>query len=89
MTLPTYKVELAPHALRSLRKLERPLQVRIAHAIDSLAADPRPHGAVKLSGEDDLYRIRTGDYRIIYSVVDRVLTVLVIAIGHRRDVYRR
>ncbi|HEX6576542.1 MAG TPA: type II toxin-antitoxin system RelE/ParE family toxin, partial [Gemmatimonadaceae bacterium] len=77
MTRPIYNVELAPAALRSLRKLERPVQVRIAHAIDLLAADPRPHGAVKLSGEDDLYRIKTGDYRIIYSVVDRVLTVLV------------
>ncbi|HEX6573503.1 MAG TPA: type II toxin-antitoxin system RelE/ParE family toxin, partial [Gemmatimonadaceae bacterium] len=59
------------------------------HAIDLLAVDPRPHGAVKLSGDEDLYRIRTGDYRIIYSVVDRVLTILVIAIGHRREVYRR
>jgi mRNA interferase RelE/StbE len=69
--------------------LERPTQVRIAHAIDSLADDPRPRGAVKLAGDQDFYRIRAGDYRIIYSITDEKLIVLVIAVGHRRDIYRR
>jgi mRNA interferase RelE/StbE len=69
--------------------LERPTQVRIAHAIDSLADDPRPRGAVKLAGDQDFYRLRAGDYRIIYSITDEKLIVLVIAVGHRRDIYRR
>ena len=83
-----YHVELTSSAARSLRKLKRSVQVRIGHVIDSLARDPRPHGAIRLSGEEDLYRIRSGDYRVIYSIADNVLIVLVIAIGHRRDVYR-
>ena len=89
MTRPKYEIELTASAARSLRKLERPAQVRIAHAIDSLANDPRPRGAVKLSGDDDFFRIRTGDYRIIYSIADDKLIILVIAVGHRRDIYRR
>lgn len=84
-----YEVRLAPAALRSLKKLNRPVQVIIAHAIDSLAANPRPHGVVKLSGEAELYRIRSGDYRIIYAIEDDVLVVLVVAIGHRREIYRK
>lgn len=89
MTRPRYEVQLTPSALRSLRKLQRPIQVRVAHAIDSLAVNPRPPGTTKLSGEDELYRVRVGDYRIIYSIEDRVLIVLVVAIGHRRDIYRK
>jgi len=58
-------------------------------AIDDLEQNARPSGCVKLAGEPDLYRIRVGDYRIIYQVNDLKLTVLVLAIGHRRDVYRR
>lgn len=89
MTGPQYDVELTTSAARSLKKLERSVQVRVAGAIDSLALDPRPTGAIKLSNQDDIYRIRTGDYRIIYSVTDRKLIVLVIAIGHRREIYRK
>jgi len=58
-------------------------------AIDDLEQNARPSGCVKLAGEPDLYRIRVGDYRIIYQVNDLKLTVLVLAIGHRREVYRR
>ena len=89
MNRPRYEVELTSSAARALRKLDRPVQVRIARAIDSLAIDPRPNGTIKLSAEDDIYRIRSGDYRIIYSIADRRLTVLVIGIGHRRDIYRK
>ena len=85
----TYDIEITASAARSLRKLERPAQVRIGHVIDSLATQARPSGAIKLSGGDELYRVRIGNYRIIYSIVDNVLTVLVVAIGHRRDIYRR
>ena len=61
---------------------------RLITKIYALAADPRPPGCEKLSGIRDLYRVRQGDYRIVYSIADRVLTVEVIKIGHRREVYR-
>ena len=67
---------------------EAPLYARLRTAIDVLAQDARPAGCIKLAGEPDLYRIRVGDYRIIYQVRDRILTVLVVSIGHRRDIYR-
>ena len=56
--------------------------------IEALGTDPRPRGRQELSASDDLYRIRSGDYRIIYQVQDDRLVVLVIRVGHRRDVYR-
>jgi mRNA interferase RelE/StbE len=89
VTRHNYQIELTASAARSFRKLDRAAQVRVAHAIDTLASDPRPKGVVKLSSEEDLYRIRSGDYRIIYSIADDILIVLVVAIGHRREVYRR
>lgn len=57
-------------------------------AIEILAATPRPAGAVKLAGGDGEWRIRTGDYRIVYEVHDGMLVVLVVAVGHRREIYR-
>ncbi len=64
------------------------MQARIAAAIEALADEPRPHGVVKLAGRDD-FRIRVGDYRIVYAVDDAERVVLVARIAHRRDVYRR
>ena len=58
-------------------------------AIELLATDPRPPGATKLSGREGEWRVRTGDYRVVYEVDDGVLRVLVVAVGHRRDIYRR
>jgi mRNA interferase RelE/StbE len=84
-----YTVEFAPRAAKELRNLERPDQVRVAARIDSLAQNPRPRGVEKLSGEEDLYRVRVGNYRIIYQIQDARLLVLVVKIGHRRDVYRK
>ena len=89
MARKTYKVELTPSAARSIRKIERGAQVRIARAIDSLAETPRPHGAIKLSAADEIYRLRVGDYRILYQIIDKVLLVIVIAVGHRKEIYRR
>jgi mRNA interferase RelE/StbE len=60
----------------------------VRRAIDSLAEDPRPRGAQKLAGRDD-YRIRVGDYRIVYTVVDAEQLVIVARIAHRREAYRR
>jgi mRNA interferase RelE/StbE len=84
-----FKIELAPAAYRALKKLDDGTAQRIADAINELAADPRPAGMKKLAGEDDLYRIRVGEYRIIYRVEKRRLVVLVVTIGHRREIYRR
>jgi len=64
------------------------MRERIGKAIDALAADPRPPGAVKLSGHDD-FRVRVGDYRVVYAVDDTERLVLVARIAHRREVYRR
>lgn len=83
-----YTVELKPSAAKALEALPKPDQRRIAARIDALATDPRPGGAKKLEGEDDLYRIRVGDYRIVYQIQARRLIVLVVCIAHRRDVYR-
>lgn len=83
-----YTVELKPSAKRALGKLDRQIQGRLAAVIDALAEDPHPPASTKLQGQEDLYRVRVGDYRIIYQVEDDVLVVLVIRIGHRREVYR-
>lgn len=61
---------------------------RIASAISALADEPRPHGSEKLSGAKDRHRIRIGDYRVVYGIEDDVLTVWVVKVGHRREVYR-
>ena len=84
----SYRLDYAPGAQRSIERLGRELQNRILARIGLLSTDPRPPGAIKLTGQD-AYRIRVGDYRIIYTIHDDRLLVLVIDVGHRRDVYRR
>ena len=83
-----YRIELTPQAAKQLATLERQTLKRIAARIDALAGDPRPANARKLSAKEGLYRIRVGDYRVIYRIVDRMVLVTIIRIGHRRDVYR-
>jgi mRNA interferase RelE/StbE len=68
--------------------LGREPQERIGRAIDALSTTPRPAGAVKLRGAEGYFRIRVGDYRVVYEIADSVLVVLVVRIGHRREVYR-
>jgi mRNA interferase RelE/StbE len=82
-----YEVKLLPAARRALRKLPNAVQDRIQPVIDTLADDPRPHGVSKLTGSD-LYRVRSGDYRIVYEIHDTVLVVVVVTVGHRSEVYR-
>ncbi|MBI5481085.1 MAG: type II toxin-antitoxin system RelE/ParE family toxin [Deltaproteobacteria bacterium] len=84
-----YTVELRPAALRALESLSRAAQERLRGKNDALGGDPRPPGCVKMAGEDDLWRIRVGSYRVIYAIHDDVLLVLAVRIGHRREVYRR
>ena len=85
----THRVEVAPAALRQLRKLDPPARRRVQAAIELLADQPRPSGAEKLVGGEGEWRVRTGGYRIVYEVHDDVLVVLVVAVGHRRDIYER
>ena len=83
-----YAVEITRTAERQLSKLPADDQQRVARTVATVAIDPRPRGARKLAGYDDVFRVRTGSYRIIYSVEDTRLIVLVLKIGHRKDVYR-
>lgn len=84
----TYSILLAPPAERQLRAFATPIQRRLVKRLNTLRDNPRPQGVKKLAGEDDLYRIRKGDYRIIYTVQDKELIVLVVKIGDRKEVYR-
>lgn len=83
-----YQIELSKQAERSFRKLPKHDQRRVAKKIDSLKEEPRPAGVKRLAEADGVYRVRSGDYRILYRVEDDVLLVLVVKIGNRRDVYR-
>jgi mRNA interferase RelE/StbE len=83
-----YRIELRPAAVRALKKLDPPVARRLHGAIALLAEDPRPPAARPLRGRPGM-RVRVGDYRIIYTVEDDVLLVVVVTLGHRRDVYDR
>lgn len=82
-------VEYTSAAARQVKKLPRPARDRVLDAVEDLADDPRPHGARKLAGERTAWRIRVGDYRVIYDVLDQALTVIVVRAAHRREVYDR
>lgn len=73
----TYRIEVGPAAARQLRKLDAPARRRVLAAVELLAQDPRPTGSRKLAGGEGEWRVRTGDYRIVYEVNDGVLLVLV------------
>lgn len=85
----SYRVELTTAAARQVKKLPRPARDRVLDAIEDLAEEPRPHGAKKLVGEKSAWRVRVGDYRVIYDVLDDELVVTVVRAAHRRDVYDR
>ena len=84
----TYRIELRPAAVRALKKIDHQHRDRIRATIALLGQDPRPPGATALRGRDGL-RVRVADYRIIYTVTDDVLLVVVVTLGHRREVYER
>jgi mRNA interferase RelE/StbE len=84
-----YRILIKSSAAREIEAVgQKKDRQRIVRQIRSLAANPRPVGCEKLSGQSDRYRVREGDYRIVYSVDDRSLVVNVVKIGHRKDVYR-
>jgi mRNA interferase RelE/StbE len=84
----THRIELRPAAVGALKKLDPPIRRRIQGAITLLAEDPRPPAARPLRGRPGR-RVRVGDYRVIYTVADDVLLIVVVTLGHRRDVYDR
>ena len=83
----SYSLLIKPSALKELEAVPLKNRRRLVTRIEGLAANPRPHGCEKLSGLEQ-YRIRQGDYRVIFGVDDEARTVVVVKIGHRRDVYR-
>lgn len=83
-----YAIELAPGVDKQLRRIEKATRLRLVGVIELLGVDPRPPGAKMLrGGEHGLWRVRVGNYRVVYAIEDAKLVVLVIRIGHRRDVY--
>jgi mRNA interferase RelE/StbE len=87
----TYRVELRPAADRALRKLPHTARDRIGKVVTLLAENPRPPAAKMLVSNDSprLWRVRTGDYRIVYQIHDDLLVILVVAVSHRREIYDR
>ena len=83
----SYRLLIKPSAAKDLEALPKQDRRRIVAKITSLSTDPRPPGCEKLSGHDQ-YRIRQGNYRILYEIQDSALVVVVVKVGHRRDVYR-
>jgi mRNA interferase RelE/StbE len=83
-----YRIQFLPSAARSFEKLPLVARRRVRRAIDGLTVNPRPVGAHKLSGAQDVWRLRVGDYRVLYQVADPTLFVLIVKLGHRREVYR-
>ena len=83
-----YEIEISRTAEKQLRRLPRDDQERVVRTILALARDPFPRGARKLSGFDDVFRVRAGRYRILYSVSEHALIIVVLTVGHRRDIYR-
>ena len=84
----SYRVFIKESAAKELEALPRKDRVRAVTRIASLSKNPRPPGCEKLAGHDDRFRVRQGDYRVVYSVSDPELTVWVVKVGHRKDVYR-
>ena len=84
-----YDVEISENAEKFLAKVPKKDRLRIIEKIDALEQNPMPPGSIKLQGyKESLYRIRSGDYRVVYSVKKDILVVLVVEIGHRREIYR-
>ena len=84
----TFQIEWKPSALRELKRLDRQSIPRIVTAIETLSSDPFPPGVKKLHGSESTYRIRIGDYRVIYELFTNRLVIEIVRVRHRKDVYR-
>jgi mRNA interferase RelE/StbE len=85
--VPRYAIRFARSARKELERLDADLVERVFVRIENLAADPRPPGCRKLRGNSNLWRIRVGDYRVLYEILDPAITIDIIAIRHRREAY--
>ncbi len=83
-----FDILLKPSAEKSFSKLPKSEQIKVFDVLEQLAVNPLPNGVKKLKSTESLYRIRVGDYRVIYSIQNKILTVTILKIGHRSDVYR-
>jgi mRNA interferase RelE/StbE len=84
-----YRIEISSSAEKALKKIPKKDIVKVIQVIEMLAISPFPEGCRKLKGEDDVYRIRQGNYRVIYEVLGKKLIILVLKIGHRKDIYKK
>ena len=84
----SYEIEISRTAEKQLKKLSEDDQLRVVRAVLALAEEPQPRGSRKLSAHDDVFRIRVGRFRVLYSVAENRLVILILKIGHRKDVYR-
>jgi mRNA interferase RelE/StbE len=84
----SYEIIIRPTAEKGLDKISRPIRQRVLDAMEKLRGNPRPAGVVKLAGYENLWRLRIGDYRVIYEIHDDRLVILVLRVAHRKDVYR-
>jgi mRNA interferase RelE/StbE len=84
----SYRIEWKRSALRELRQISNEVIPRIIHSVEQLSSDPFPTGVRKIAGAEHTYRIRIGDYRVIYSVIEDHLLIEIVRVGHRKDVYR-
>lgn len=84
----SYRIEWKPSALKELRKLPNETIGRIIVAVEALKENPFPHDSRKLAGGRSSYRIREGDYRVVYTMIVKLLVIEIVKIGHRRDVYK-
>jgi mRNA interferase RelE/StbE len=84
----SYRIEWKRSASKELQSLPHEAIHRILNVVERLTDNPLPHGAIKLTGSEQTYRIRVGDYRIVYSFYEAILVVEIVRVAHRRDVYR-
>ena len=85
----TYRIEWKTPALRELKRLDRQIFPLIVAAVDSLSLDPLPSGIRKLQGSQRMYRLRVGNYRVIYELYESHLIIVIVRVRHRKDAYRR
>ena len=83
-----YRIELSATAEKQIRKLGQENQIRVLRAIKRLGGEPHPPGSRKLRGYEDVYRIRVGTFRVLYSIENDRLLIIVLKVGHRKDIYR-
>jgi len=84
----SFRIEVSATAEKQIRKLGREDQIRVLQAVQRLAAEPTPPGSRKVRGYDDVFRIRVGTYRVIYRVEGRRLLIIILKVGHRKEIYR-